>query len=169
MKRSGFLKRKTTIKVRDHSDTNNTKDSIQALVRQIVIARDGGCIFRGLIYRDFLQCGTVLQADHLITRANSATFSDTRLIVCLCRNHHAWKSLGGNARKAEYDAIVKTLLPRDRVELWERAEQDSWRPHRKYTYDWRMDEAALKQELASYARNPATTPNVSTPGASSSS
>jgi hypothetical protein len=149
------MKRGGALHARADNDTNSSKDNIQGLVRQIVIIRDGGCIFRHLLYRDFPQCGPVLQADHLITRANSATYSDTRLIVCLCRNHHAWKSLGGNARKAEYDAIVKTLLPRDRVELWERAEQDSWRPHRKFTYDWRMDEAALKQELAQLKAGPA--------------
>ncbi len=103
---------------------------IQALVREIVIKRDGGCILRNK-----RRCGgdvgfAVLQADHLITRANSATFADTRLIVCVCRSCHAWKSLGSNNRKAEYDTLVKTILPADRVALWERCERDSWKPVR---------------------------------------
>jgi hypothetical protein len=161
MKRGGFLKRRTPLKskmrtlhARADNDTNRIKDEIQETVRAIVIARDGGCIFRKLLYRDFPQCGgfrkdgePIYQADHLITRANSATFADTRLIVCLCRDHHAWKSMGGNARKAEYDAIVKKLISPARVALWERAEQDSWRPHRNFTSDWNLELAALKQEL----------------------
>jgi hypothetical protein len=31
------------------------------------------------------------QADHLTTRANSATYADTRLIVCACKGAHGWK------------------------------------------------------------------------------
>lgn len=142
------MKRRIRLRAESDSDTATIKREIQSVVRAIVIERDKGCIFRHFMYRDFPQCGPVLQADHLITRANSATYADTRLIVCLCRDHHGWKSLGGNARKAEYDYIVKRLLSRDRVELWEKAEQDSWRPHRNFTYDWKMELAALKQELA---------------------
>jgi hypothetical protein len=74
MKRGGFLKRRTPLRVRDHSETNDSKDNIQQLARQIVIIRDGGCILRNLLYRDFPQCGPVLQADHLVTRADSATY-----------------------------------------------------------------------------------------------
>jgi len=81
---------------------------------------------RDIHYRDFPECGgyrndgeLILQADHLITRANAATFADTRLIVCLCRDHHGWKSLGSNARKAEYDALVRTLISPERVKLWD--------------------------------------------------
>jgi hypothetical protein len=74
MKRGGFLKRCTPLQVRDHSETNDSKDNVQQLARQIVIIRDGGCILRNLLYRNFPQCGPVLQADHLVTRANSATY-----------------------------------------------------------------------------------------------
>ncbi len=119
-------------------------------MRDIVIARDGGCILRDIRRCNGLRgiTGVVLQADHLITRSNSATFADTRLIVCVCRNCHAWKSLGNNRRKAEYDALVKTILPADRVLLWERCEADSWRPVRTGAYDWKIAIAALKQELS---------------------
>src|SRR5271165_5708266 len=37
--------------------------------------------------------------------------------------------LCGNARKAEYDALVRVLLPADRAKLWDRCEQESWRLH----------------------------------------
>jgi len=155
MKRAAALSRKTPlrsktrIRVAGHSDTAEIKERIQALLRAIVIARDGGCILRNVRHCNGLPGipGIVLQADHLITRANSATFADTRLLVCVCRSCHAWKSLGGNQRKAEYDALVRTILPPDRVALWDRCEQDSWRPHRTFMSDWRLAEVALAREL----------------------
>ena len=86
----------------------------------------------------------VLQADHLITRANSATYADTRLIVCVCKGHHGWKKY----HEREYNALLKErVLPPDRVALWDACERDSWRPVRTSAYDWLKTEIALKQEL----------------------
>jgi len=90
----------------------------------------------------------ILQADHLITRANSATYADTRLIVCVCKGHHGWK----NWHKPEYDAVVRELIGGERAALWERCERDSWRPKRTSAYDWRLTIAALKQELRQWSR-----------------
>ena len=87
--------------------------------------------------------GVVLQADHLITRANSATFAEMRLVVCVCKRCHSWKSLGDNMRKALYDQLVRSLLPPDRVALWDRAEQDMWRAVRTSATDWKLAELAL--------------------------
>jgi hypothetical protein len=153
---SSFKARRKRLRVVGHSDTAEVKRNIQDLVRAIVIARDGGCIFRNLY--DYLHgqppCGgyakdghLILQADHLLSRSNSATYADTRLIVCVCKGHHGWKSVGNNLRKAQYDALVKTLLPPDRVKLWEACEADSWRAHRTGIYDWKMAEIALTAEL----------------------
>jgi hypothetical protein len=126
------------------SDTAKTKQRIQALLRSIVIERDGGCILKSVRH-----CAdTVLQADHLITRANSATFGDSRLVVCLCRSCHAWKSLGDNMRKAHYDYLVREILPEDRVRLWDQCERESWQPHPVREADWRLTEVLLKAELA---------------------
>src|SRR5271157_5163425 len=149
MKRGGFLQRntplrqKTKLRVIGDSDTARTKQEIQEVLRELVILRDGGCIVRNLHYRDFPECGCyrndgelILQADHLVTRANAATFADTRLIVCLCKAHHGWKSLGSNARKAEYDQLVRTLLSPERVRLWDACERDSWKPHRSASFNW---------------------------------
>jgi hypothetical protein len=150
MKRGGFLKRRTPLASKGKSDITKLKEEIQALVRAIVIARDGGCIFRN--YRrphcnGFDKNGKlVLQADHLITRANSATYADTRLIVCVCKGHHGWK----NWHKPQYDARVKRLIGEERAALWQRCEEDSWRPNRTGAYDWRLAIAALKQELRQY-------------------
>jgi hypothetical protein len=153
MQRTKPLQRRTPLRARGTSETSVVKERIQNLVRQIVVARDGGCILRGSF--EVPPCGgyandghLVLQADHLVTRANSATYADTRLIVCVCKAHHGWKSVGGNRRKELYDAAVRAILPTDRAELWDRAETDSWRPTRVSATDWKIEEAALKQELA---------------------
>jgi hypothetical protein len=155
LKRGGFLKRKTPLRANGKSDTALTREHIQAELRRIVIERDGGCIFQkplmdgrslGIPY-----CGgyakdghLILQADHLLTRANSATFADPRLVVAVCKAHHGWKSLGSNRNKAQYDAAVRAILPADRVALWDACEKDSWRPHRTYASDWALELAYLK-------------------------
>ena len=143
---------RTTLRVQGISDTATIKREIQYVAREIVIARDGGCVLRDLHYDGIPECNgyanngqLILQADHLVTRSNSATFADTRLIVCVCKGHHSWKSLGSNARKKEYDELVRTLVP-ERVKLWDECERDSWRPHRTGVYDLKLQLAALKQE-----------------------
>jgi hypothetical protein len=136
--------KRTPLRQKGTSPTAEAKENIQALLRDIVILRDGGCILRNIRHCSDL----VLQCDHLITRANSATYADSRLCVCVCRSCHGWKSMGSNRNKQQYDAIVRTLLPPDRVELWDRCEAESWRPTRKGSYDWRLEDAALRQELA---------------------
>jgi hypothetical protein len=91
-------------------------------VRAIVIARDGGCSFKHMenYLADLPACNgyrkggkLILQADHLITRANSATYTDTRLIVCVCKGHHGWKKW----HKEEYDMIVHHLIGKERANL----------------------------------------------------
>jgi hypothetical protein len=150
MKRSGRLK------ARASNETNDVKDRIQALVREIVIARDGGCVFgaaallTGHYGESIPRCNgyakdghLILQADHLVTRANSATYADTRLIVCVCKGHHGWKKWN----EARYNEIVRQLLPADRVALWDKAHEARYKPTRMFTSDWMKEEAALKQEL----------------------
>jgi hypothetical protein len=66
------------------------------------------------------------------------------------QGHHAWKSLGNNARKKEYDELVRRLIAPDRVALWDRCERDSWRPKRTSAMDWKLQLAALKSERDSY-------------------
>lgn len=145
--------KRTALRVQGISDTATIKREIQYLLREIAIARDGGCILRDIHYDGIPECGgyanngqIIYQGDHLISRSNSATFADSRLVVCVCRDHHAWKSLGSNARKKEYDELVRTLISPERVKLWDECERDSWRPVRTTTYDWKLQLAALKQE-----------------------
>jgi len=152
------LTRKTKLRHKSKSETALLKEAIQAELRRIVIARDGGCILRNLPMNIRHQYGVhscngyrrdgelILQADHLIGRSNSGTYADSRLVVCVCKGHHGWKSVGNNLRKKQYDAIVRTLLPKNRVELWDKAEQDSWRPVRRSASDWKLEFIALQQQ-----------------------
>jgi hypothetical protein len=143
--------KRTPLAKASSSETAQVKQRIQALVREIVIARDGGCIFRD--YGNFNACNgyakdghLILQADHLVTRANSATYADTRLIVCVCRGHHFWKTYN----KERYDEIVRSLIGPERCALWDKMHDERYIPRRKFTYDWRKDLAALRQELRQY-------------------
>lgn len=139
--------KKTRLKARSTSDTSVLKEKIQALVREIVIKRDGGCVLRTIRH-----CGgeiglAVLQADHLVTRANSATFADTRLIVCLCKScHGGWKQWN----KEEYDNLMRSVISDERVKLWDKCMQDRFNSHRISAYDWKMEIVALEQELQTY-------------------
>lgn len=157
MRRGGPLQRKvglrrgTKLRVEGKSTAAELKREIQRVARDIVIKRDGGCILRNITFFNGPQCGgytkdgaLILQADHLVSRSNSATYADTRLIVCVCKSHHGWKSVGSNLRKKLYDDLVRSILPKDRVELWDRCEEDSWRPTKM---DWKMELAALQQQL----------------------
>ena len=143
------MKRRVPLAKKGKSEAALLKEDIQAMVRAIVIARDGGCILQD---GNTPRCNgynkkgeLILQADHLITRANSATYADTRLIVCVCKGHHGWK----NWHKNEYDAAVREILPPDRLALWEKAEKMSWKPAKM---NWKLELAALKQELAAYEK-----------------
>lgn len=125
------------------SEQSKSKARIQGLLRAIVIKRDGGCVLRKI-----RNCGgeigeAVLQADHLITRANSSTYADSRLVVCLCRACH-----GGFKKwhKEQYDSLVKSILPKERVELWEKCEKERWQMKTKQQ-DWKLHELALQNEL----------------------
>ena len=72
------------------------KKRIQALLRQLAIARDGGCVLRN-VCTEAGQCGgrrgdgeLILQAEHLVSRTRSVSFGDMRNIVCLCLVHHGY-------------------------------------------------------------------------------
>jgi hypothetical protein len=148
-----YMNRTVWAKLRTQNETSIVKREIQDVVREIVIKRDGGCIFRFIAgapdgppdcngYRNDGEL--ILQADHLITRANSGTYAEPRLIVCVCKGHHGWKKW----HEREYNALVRILLPPDRMKLWDACERDSWKPNRGAAYNWSLTLAALKQELS---------------------
>lgn len=123
------------------------KSRIQPLLRSIVIIRDGGCLLRNS--PETGSCGSrptksgemILQAEHLHTRANGASFADTRLVICLCERHHIFYK---PQYPDDYYRIVKRLVGPTRTALLERVQQD-YKPHKM---DWQIEEMALKRELA---------------------
>lgn len=145
--------KRTKLKVVGDNNTALIKQKIQDILRLLVTYRDKGCILRDV------RCGVTalvedgkpvssssyVQADHLVTRANSATFACLPLVVCLCNGCHAWK----NWHKDEYDELVKSILPKDRVQLWERAEEYR-KAHKTHKMDWNMQLVGLQITLADY-------------------
>ena len=138
----GISLKRTKLRVAGKSDNATTKREIQSTLREYVMLRDGGCILR-----DIRHCGgeigkVVIQADHLITRSNAATYADERLVVCVCKSCHGWKKW----HEKEYDRLVRQILPKERVDLWDRCEEDRSTSHRG-SYDWKLEILALKKEL----------------------
>ena len=137
--------KRTWIKRVGSSETSKLKREIQALLREIVIKRDGGCILRH--YPETGECGgyridgeLILQAEHLHTRANSASFADDRLVVCLCKRHHFYYK---PQYPDNYYRIVKEHIGKDRTKLLEAVQED----HRPHKMDWKLEKLALEKYL----------------------
>lgn len=127
--------KRSKLRVESKSDTAQLKRDIQALLRAIAIKRDGGCILRGRG-----GCSEVLQADHLITRANSATYGDPRNIICLCVYHHIFF-------KKQYSQIFWEMVEQKVGPArwaWYKLARDD-KTHQKM--DWQLVKIALTQEL----------------------
>lgn len=159
MKRSGFLKRNTPLKsrsslktggrlrVRGISDSSVLKEEIQALLREIVTLRDGGCWLRH--FTESGACGgyrkdgvLILQAEHLETRSNAQSFADHRLVVCICKRHHIyWKP----QFSAKYNELAEKFIGPERTKLWKAVRDDRYMSHK---VDFQLELLALKQYLA---------------------
>jgi hypothetical protein len=125
------------------------KKRIQALLREIAIIRDGGCVLR--FYSEAGACGgyasssghLILQAEHLVSRARSVSFGDMRNIVCLCAHHHGhWKTR--NSRR--YWELIESIIGPERWAWIKRVEADQ-KAYPMGFYDWLKIEMALKAEL----------------------
>lgn len=148
IKRSTKPLRRTKLRLVGHSETSDIKKDIQALLRKIVMMRDGGCILRH--YHEAGHCSgykndgsLVLQAEHLVTRSNSATFGDTRNIVCLCRGHHGFF-------KAQYGKIYWEIIRKHigkKLWMWIKSVEEDRTPHKM---DWKLVKLSLEQELKHY-------------------
>ena len=127
------------------SDTAEQKREIQALLRLIGIARDGGCIFRN--YLESGACGgyrkdgeLILQFDHLHSRVHAISFSDSRLGIIACKRHHIfWKK----QYSAEYEKIAREVIGKERCELLDSVREDR-HPHK---VDLQLAIIVLKKEL----------------------
>jgi len=148
--KGGFLRRTALAKL-GKSPSTLMKNEIQAILRQIVIIRDGGCFlrhFKNRINHQYQECGgltkageLILQAEHLHTRANAASFADTRLVVCICKRHHVFYK---PQHSDEYNGFAREFIGKERSELWEKVKNDRI-PHK---VDLALELVALKQELS---------------------
>ena len=135
------------------SPQSKIKREIQAILREIVIARDGGCIMRHYkneISHQYRECGgwrkdgeLILQGEHLHTRANASSFSDTRLLICLCQRHHIFYK---PQHSDEYYRIVRKHIGKERSKLLTAVQED----RSSHKVDLMLALVALKQELREY-------------------
>lgn len=142
--------KKSKLRLVGVSDTAILKSEIQALLRAIVILRDGGCFlrhFKMAIEPQYAQCGGVrkdgnyiLQAEHLHSRSNANSFSDTRLVVCVCKRHHIFYK---PQFSAEYNELAGKFIGSSRKQLWDFIKQD----RSSHKIDLRLAKIALEQEL----------------------
>lgn len=148
--RTQSIQRKTRLRKKSLGAVPKTKDRIQALLRAIAIKRDGGCVLRN--YR-IAACGgytksgeLILQAEHLVTRANSISYADMRNIVCLCAYHHGrWKP---QYSRLYWELIEKIIGPERWA--WVKTVENDPTPYRFTEYDWQKLEIALAEELKKY-------------------
>lgn len=143
--------RKSSLKLRGTSETSVLKEQIQAILRQIVILRDGGCILRD--YPETGKCGPymkkglVLQAEHLNGRSRSISFADSRNLVCLCQRHHIyWKPQNSQ----RYWEIIEEQIGPKRWDLVQ-----GWIKDRlAHKVDLKMAKIFLEQELKTFQNRP---------------
>ena len=132
------------------SPTTLIKAEIQRLLREIVMKRDGGCFlrhYRDKIEHQYLNCGPtklngelVLQAEHLHSRTNAISFSDSRLVVCCCQRHHFYYK---KQYPAQYEQFARDFIGKQRAELLDRVRTY----HRPVKVDLKLEKLALEQEL----------------------
>lgn len=150
--------KRTKLRVVGHSTATEDKKEIQRLLREIVILRDGGCFLRHFeneITPQYKKCGgyrndgnLILQAEHLHSRSNAISFSDPRLVVCVCQRHHIYYK---PQHSAEYNSLAEKYIGKERTNLWRRVRED----HKPYKIDLKLEILALKQELKRLkAQNP---------------
>lgn len=148
--------RRTKLRLVGHSTTSELKRYIQAILRHIVIARDGGCVLRHYKHEmnaRYQECGPrrkdgelVLQAEHLHSRQNANSFSDSRLVICLCQRHHFYYK---TQYPQEYYQIVRKHIGKERSELLDRVMNDRT-PHK---VDLKLELLALQKEAKQYAQS----------------
>lgn len=143
--------KRTKLRSSGKSPSTLLKNEIQAVLRQIVILRDGGCFLRH--YKDkitpqYRECGPrkndgelILQGEHLHSRSNASSFSDPRLIVCCCQRHHIYYK---PQYSAEYNELARHFIGQKNAKLWDMVREDRT-PHKT---DLVLELVALKQQLA---------------------
>lgn len=145
LKRTPFKKKYSRLNTRSTSETSVIKEEIQALLRQICILRDSGCVLRH--YKETGACGgyrkdgeLILQFDHLNSRTHSISYGDPRLGVCLCQRHHIfWKK----QNPALFMDIIRKHIGKERSNLLDKVIADK----NAYKMDWKLVKVGLISEL----------------------
>src|SRR3990167_2225956 len=140
--------RRTPLNKKGKSETVKCKVRIQALVRELAIKRDGGCVLRN--FPETGKCGgyrndgqLILQAEHLNTRERNISYGDMRNIVCLCLRHHGFfKQQNG----ALYWDLIRKHIGEKRWGWLQKVIKDK-KSYQMGIYEWSAIELALKQEL----------------------
>ncbi|RJQ33861.1 hypothetical protein C4568_03610 [Candidatus Parcubacteria bacterium] len=139
------------------SAQTKAKERIQKLLRLNAIKRDGECVMRQqehLLPQKYFECGPyrkdgqiVVQAEHLVGRANSACFADMDNIVLLCQRHHFYfKQQHG----ALYWHIIRLVIGEERwekVQAWER-EAKAHKATRVFLAEWEEKAVELENLLS---------------------
>jgi len=159
-KKSGFKKKtkplkRTPLRRKSKSRTALIKQEIQNTLRLLVAHRDGGCVLRKLrcgndakVIEGLIVSEAVIQADHLLTRSNSATYANPDLVVCICQPCHGWK----HYHKKEYDKLIRTVLSKEIVDLWDLAIKFR-HSHKTVKMDWNLQLVGLQLLLKDYENN----------------
>lgn len=131
------MKRSASLRKTGKSPVALLKKRIQALLRERVIERDGGCVLRNSPIAG--SCGgyrndgeLILQAEHLNGRSHAVSYGDLDNIVCLCKNHHLF------FKKREpllYWTLIEEIVGPKRWEKIQAWVKDKT-PHRMYAQDW---------------------------------
>lgn len=138
--------KRSRLKKESDSPTAVIKRDIQARLRDGAILRDGGCVLRhfpeaGECFDRRKDGELILQAEHLITRANSATYADLRNIVCLCRGHHLKFK---KQHSYLYWKLIERQIGPDRWKWFKLAEADKRKINKP---DWKLSLLAIEQDI----------------------
>ena len=139
--------KRTKLRKNSKSPIAQIKKEVQALLRELAIKRDGGCVMRH--YPETGECGgrkkngdLILQFDHLSSRIRNTSW-DIVLGVCVCLRHHFYYK---KQYPFEYERCAIDNIGTKRAELLYRVREDT-RPYKMGLSDWTLISIALQKEL----------------------
>ena len=122
---------------------SKVKKAIQAKLREKAIERDKTCVIGqngSLLPLNWRVCGErrqdgeiIVQAEHLVGRANSASYGDMDNIVLLCKRHHFYFK---TQHAALYWDIIRKYIGEKRWAKVQKWEHDHT-PHHFVVSEWR--------------------------------
>jgi len=140
--------KKTKLRQTGKSPIAIIKKRIQEILRGIVIIRDKNCVYGQ--HPEATPCDpSVMQCDHLESRARTSTYADSDACVLVCKKHHGWKSFA-QGNKEVYDRRVREVIGEER---WNRIKEKGKKVVHRVEKEWLEIEIALVDELAEAYRN----------------